>query len=94
MSIDGKKMSCDYSTMARVLGEITLISMLSLAWAKTAGKKNRVKPTQLVGSGALKNRGAVVVIMAATITIDFAEILDLNNSIVHGIPSVTYRDFG
>ena len=52
-----------------MLDEITLISMPSPAWAKAASKKNRIKPSQLIGVGALKNKGAVAVIITATTTI-------------------------
>ena len=66
--IDGKKISCDHSTTARVLDEITLISIPSPAQAKAVSKKNRIKPGQLIGGGAPKSKGAVAVIMAATTT--------------------------
>jgi hypothetical protein len=68
MSIDGRKTSCDHNTTARELDEITLINMPSPAWAKAASRKNRIKPNQLTGDGASKRRGAVAVIIEATIT--------------------------
>ena len=69
ISIDGKKMSCDHSTTACVLEEITLMSIPSPAWLKATNRKNRIKPSQFTGSGAPKNKGAVTVIITATTTI-------------------------
>ena len=67
--IEGRKMSCDQSTVMRVEEEITPISTPRPAKATTETKYTRANPPQLDGMGESKKIGAVRRMIMDTIVV-------------------------